>query len=48
LFFNEKNLPGLDGELAKTYFFDKTHQREGVSGIIPAADYEARFTKILN
>jgi hypothetical protein len=33
--------------VVKTYFFDKAHQREGVSGIISETDYEARFTKIL-
>ncbi len=28
-------------------FFDKTQQREGISGVLSEADYEARFTQIL-
>jgi hypothetical protein len=35
------------GELPRTYFFDKTHQREAVSGVLTKADYEAMFAKIL-
>lgn len=39
--------PKWYGELPRTYFFDKAHQRESVSGIISEADYEVRLTKIL-
>ncbi|MCX7066771.1 MAG: hypothetical protein NTW85_03600 [Methylococcales bacterium] len=39
--------PTWYGELPRTYFFDKTHQREGVSGVLSKEDYEARITKIL-
>lgn len=39
--------PKWYGELPRTYFFDKTHQRESVSGVLSESDYEARFTKIL-
>lgn len=39
--------PKWYGELPRTYFFDKTHQREGISGVLPEAEYEARFAKIL-
>jgi thiol-disulfide isomerase/thioredoxin len=35
------------GELPRTYFFDKIHQREGVSGVLSEADYDARLIKIL-
>jgi thiol-disulfide isomerase/thioredoxin len=35
------------GELPRTYFFDKTHKREAVSGVLTKADYDAMFTKIL-
>jgi thiol-disulfide isomerase/thioredoxin len=34
------------GELPRTYFFDKAHQREGVSGVLSEADYDARLIKI--
>lgn len=40
--------PKWYGELPRTYFFNKAHQREGVSGILSKEDYEARFAKILN
>ena len=40
--------PKWYGELPRTYFFDKAHQREGVSGVLSKEDYEVRFTKILN
>jgi thiol-disulfide isomerase/thioredoxin len=40
--------PKWYGELPRTYFFDKTHRREGISGVFSKEDYEARFTKILN
>ena len=39
--------PKWFGELPRTYFFDKTHQREGISGVLTEADYEARISKIL-
>ncbi|MFI3218233.1 MAG: hypothetical protein QX189_03850 [Methylococcales bacterium] len=38
--------PTWYGELPRTYFFDKTHQREGVSGVLSKKDYEARIDKI--
>ncbi len=34
------------GELPRTYFFDKSHQRQGVSGVLSKADYDARIAKI--
>ena len=40
--------PKWYGELPRTYFFDKAHQREGISGVLTEADYEARIKKILN
>lgn len=39
--------PKWYGELPRTYFFDKTHQRTGVSGVLSKEDYEAMFAKIL-
>jgi thiol-disulfide isomerase/thioredoxin len=39
--------PKWYGELPRTYFFDKNHQRESVSGALTKEDYEARLTKIL-
>jgi hypothetical protein len=39
--------PKWYGELPRTYFFDKTHQRTGVSGVLSKADYDAMFAKIL-
>ncbi len=39
--------PKWYGELPRTYFFDKTHQRDGVSGVLSKEDYEARINKIL-
>lgn len=39
--------PKWYGELPRTYFFDKTHQRTGVSGVLSKEDYEAMFSKIL-
>jgi len=39
--------PKWYGELPRTYFFDKTHQREGISGVLSEADYEARLSQIL-
>ena len=38
--------PTWYGELPRTYFFNKTHQREGVSGVLSKEDYEARIDKI--
>jgi hypothetical protein len=40
--------PKWYGELPRTYFFDKKHRREGISGVLSKEDYEARFAKILN
>ena len=39
--------PKWYGELPRTYFFDKAHQRAGVSGVLSKEDYEAMFAKIL-
>lgn len=39
--------PKWYGELPRTYFFDKTHQREAVSGVLSKEDYEARIAKIV-
>jgi len=39
--------PKWYGELPRTYFFDKAHQRDGVSGVLSKQDYEARIAKIL-
>ncbi len=39
--------PKWYGELPRTYFFDKTHQRTGVSGVLSKDDYEKMFAKIL-
>lgn len=39
--------PKWYGELPRTYFFDKTHQREGVSGVLSETDYDTRLIKIL-
>lgn len=39
--------PTWYGELPRTYFFDKAHQREGVSGVLTEADYVGHFDKIL-
>lgn len=39
--------PKWYGELPRTYFFDKTQQREGISGVLSEADYEARLSQIL-
>jgi len=39
--------PKWYGELPRTYFFDKAHQRTGVSGVLSKEDYEAMFAKIL-
>jgi len=39
--------PQWYGELPRTYFFDKAHQRTGVSGVLSQEDYDAMFAKIL-
>lgn len=39
--------PKWYGELPRTYFFDKAHQRTGVSGVLSKEDYDAMFTMIL-
>lgn len=39
--------PKWYGELPRTYFFDKAHQRTGVSGVLSKEDYEAMFATIL-
>lgn len=39
--------PDWYGELPRTYFFDAAHAKQGVSGILSKAAYEAQFTKIL-
>jgi len=39
--------PKWYGELPRTYFFDKAHQRTGVSGVLTQEDYDAMFAKIL-
>lgn len=35
------------GEMQRTYFFDKKHRQEGISGVLSEADYEAKIAKIL-
>jgi thiol-disulfide isomerase/thioredoxin len=39
--------PTWYGELPRTYFFDKAHQRIGISGVLTEADYQAHFARIL-
>jgi len=39
--------PKWYGELPRTYFFDKAHQRTGVSGVLSKEDYDAMLAKIL-
>lgn len=39
--------PKWYGELPRTYFFNKNHQRDGVSGVLSKEDYEARISKVL-
>jgi len=39
--------PKWYGELPRTYFFDSTHQRTGISGVISKQDYEAQLASIL-
>jgi thiol-disulfide isomerase/thioredoxin len=38
--------PKWYGELPRTYFLNKNHEREGVSGVLSQQDYEAMFKKI--
>ena len=40
--------PKWYGELPRTYFLNKKHEREGVSGVLSQEDYETMFKKILN
>lgn len=40
--------PKWYGELPRTYFLNKKHEREGVSGVLTQQDYEAMLKKILN
>lgn len=40
--------PKWYGELPRTYFLDKKHGREGVSGVLTEQDYADRFKKMLN
>ena len=39
--------PTWYGELPRTYFFDKKHQRDGMSGVLSELDYNAKLAKIL-
>ena len=39
--------PKWYGELPRTYFFDKKHQRDGMSGVLSELDYNANLAKIL-
>ena len=40
--------PKWYGELPRTYFLNKKHEREGVSGVLSQEDYETLFKKFLN
>ncbi len=40
--------PKWYGELPRTYFLDKKHGREGISGVLSQKDYEAMFKKMMN
>jgi thiol-disulfide isomerase/thioredoxin len=40
--------PKWYGELPRTYFLNKKHEREGVSGVLSQEDYETFFKKALN
>ncbi|MFU8789415.1 MAG: TlpA family protein disulfide reductase [Methylobacter sp.] len=40
--------PAWYGELPRTYFFNKAHQRTGVSGVLTKEDYETMFGKIMD
>ena len=39
--------PKWYGELPRTYFFDKKHQRDGMSGVLSELDYNAKLAQIL-
>jgi len=53
--FSEDNSPALRysidsrwyGELPRTYFFDKAHQRKGFSGVLTAEQYKFQLGKII-
>jgi thiol-disulfide isomerase/thioredoxin len=40
--------PKWYGEQPRTYFLNKKHEREGISGVLSQEDYETLFKKILN
>jgi thiol-disulfide isomerase/thioredoxin len=40
--------PKWYGELPRTYFLNKKHEREGISGVLSQEDYETFFKKALN
>jgi thiol-disulfide isomerase/thioredoxin len=40
--------PQWYGELPRSYFFDKTGQRDGVSGVLSEQDYQQRIGNIMN
>ncbi len=40
--------PKWYGEMPRTYFLNKKHEREGISGVLSQEDYETLFKKILN
>jgi hypothetical protein len=40
--------PKWFGELPRTYFLNKQHEREGISGVLSEQDYANFFKKILN
>lgn len=39
--------PKWYGEIPRTFFFDKAHQRTGISGVLSKEDYDAMFAKFL-
>ena len=40
--------PKWYGEMPRTYFLGKQHEREGISGVLSQDDYESRFKKMLD
>jgi thiol-disulfide isomerase/thioredoxin len=40
--------PKWYGEMPRTYFFNKKHEREGISGVLSQVDYENRFKQIVH
>lgn len=40
--------PKWYGEMPRTYFLNKSHEREGISGVLSQEDYEVRFKKMQN